>query len=303
MSESTATSPESLSPATGSPGSAQKTWDMIIRPKDGWLDLRLGELWSYRDLLWMFVRRDFVSVYKQTVLGPIWFFVQPLLTTLVFIIVFSGIAQIPTGGLPPMLFYLSGTTAWNYFAACLSKTSSTFTANAGIFGKVYFPRLVVPLSVVTSNIIQFVIQFALFLCFLVYYGATGTAVQPQWGLILLLTPVLLLMMGLLGLGLGIIVSSLTTKYRDMQFLVAFGVQLLMYGTPVIYALGSIPEKYRLLVSANPMTPIIECFRGIYLGSGDWSAGTLIYAGVFTLVTILTGMVLFHRVEKTFMDTV
>jgi lipopolysaccharide transport system permease protein len=276
---------------------------MIIRPKDGWLDLRLGELWNYRDLLWMFVRRDFVSVYKQTVLGPIWFFVQPLLTTLVFIIVFSGIAQIPTDGLPPMLFYLAGTTAWNYFAACLSKTSSTFTANAGIFGKVYFPRLVVPLSVVTSNIIQFVIQFALFLCFLIYYGATGTAVQPQWGWILLLTPVLLLTMGLLGLGLGIIVSSLTTKYRDMQFLVGFGVQLLMYGTPVIYSLGSIPEKYRLLVSANPMTPIIECFRGIYLGSGDWSAGSLIYSGVFTLITILTGMVLFHRVEKSFMDTV
>lgn len=303
MSESTTTGPQSLSPAMGSPLSSQKTWDMIIRPKDGWLDLRLAEMWHYRDLLWMFVRRDFVSVYKQTVLGPIWFFVQPLLTTLVFMVVFNGIAQIPTGGLPPMLFYLAGTTAWNYFAACLTKTSTTFTANAGIFGKVYFPRLIVPLSVVSSNVIQFVIQFALFLCFLVYYGVKGSAVHPQWGLILLLTPVLLLMMGLLGLGLGIIVSSLTTKYRDMQFLVVFGVQLLMYGTPVIYGLGSIPERYRLLVSANPMTPIIECFRGIYLGAGDWSASSLGYAAVFTLVTMFAGMLLFHRVEKTFMDTV
>jgi lipopolysaccharide transport system permease protein len=279
------------------------SWDLIIRPKDNWLDLHLDDLWRYRDLLWMFVRRDFVSVYKQTILGPIWFFIQPLFTTLVFTIVFSGMAQISTGGQPPMLFYLAGTTAWNYFSACLTKTSTTFTANAGIFGKVYFPRLITPLSVVVSNLIQFVIQFALFLGFFVYYLLAGSTIQPDWPSILLLTPLLLLIMGLLGLGCGIIVSSLTTKYRDMQFLVGFGIQLLMYGTPVIYGVGAIPEKYKPWVEANPMTPVIECFRSIYLGSGTWSAGSLLYAAGFTLVTLVLGLLIFHRVEKTFMDTV
>jgi len=284
-------------------GALRDEWDLVIRPKDRWLDLHLDDLWRYRDLLWMFVRRDFVAVYKQTILGPIWFFVQPLLTTLVFTIVFAGMAQLPTSGLPPMLFYLAGTTAWNYFAACLTKTSSTFTANAGIFGKVYFPRLITPLSIVVSNLIQFGIQFLLFLGFFAYHGFTGAPVHPNWVLIAVLTPLLLLLMGLLGLGSGIIISSLTTKYRDMQFLVTFGVQLLMYGTPVIYGLGNIPSKYRPWIESNPMTPVIECFRGIYLGAGEWSAGSLAYAGAFTLVTLLGGLLLFHRIEKTFMDTV
>jgi lipopolysaccharide transport system permease protein len=281
----------------------EESWDLIIRPKDGWLDLHLDDLWRYRDLLWMFVRRDFVSVYKQTILGPIWFFIQPLFTTLVFTVVFSGMAQLSTGGLPPMLFYLAGTTAWNYFAACLTKTSSTFTANAGIFGKVYFPRLITPLSVVVSNLIQFGIQFLLFLAFFAYYLLSGAALHPDWAGILVLTPILLLVMGILGLGCGIIISSLTTKYRDMQFLVGFGVQLLMYGTPIIYGLGAIPAKYRPWVEANPMTPVVECFRGIYLGSGSWSAGSLLYTSAFTLVTLFLGLLIFHRVEKTFMDTV
>jgi len=283
--------------------SASETWDLVIRPKEKWLDLHLDDLWRYRDLLWMFVRRDFVSVYKQTILGPIWFLIQPLFTTLVFTIVFGGMAQIPTGGQSPMLFYLAGTTAWNYFAACLIKTSTTFTGNAGIFGKVYFPRLIMPLSIVVSNLIQFVIQFALFLGFFAYYSAAGSSIHSDWAGICLLTPILLLIMGLLGLGCGIIVSSLTTKYRDMQFLVAFGIQLLMYGTPVIYGIASIPEKYRPWVQANPMSPVIECFRGIYLGSGTWSAGSLIYSAAFTIVTMLLGILIFHRVEKTFMDTV
>jgi lipopolysaccharide transport system permease protein len=293
----------SMPQVSNPPPSADEHWDLIIKPKDKWLDLHLDDLWRYRDLLWMFVRRDFVSVYKQTILGPIWFFIQPLFTTLVFTLVFSGMAQIPTGGQPPMLFYLAGTTAWNYFAACLTKTSTTFTANAGIFGKVYFPRLITPLSVVVSNLIQFVIQFALFLGFFAYYLLSGSTIQPDWPSILVLTPLLLLIMGLLGLGCGIIVSSLTTKYRDMQFLVGFGIQLLMYGTPVIYGLASIPTKYRPWVEANPMTPVIECFRGIYLGAGDWSAMTLLYAGAFTLITLFLGLLIFHRVEKTFMDTV
>lgn len=290
-------------PATGSGGSEDDEWDLIIRPKDNWLDLHLDDLWRYRDLLWMFVRRDFVSVYKQTILGPLWFFIQPLFTTLVFTLVFSGMAQIPTGGLPPMLFYLAGTTAWNYFAACLTKTSTTFTANAGIFGKVYFPRLITPLSVVVSNLIQFGIQFLLFLGFFGYYLAAGTVLHPDWMGILVFTPVLLVLMGLLGLGCGIIISSLTTKYRDMQFLVGFGVQLLMYGTPVIYGVSSIPEKYRPWVEANPMTPIIECFRSVYLGSGAWSAMSLLYSAALTFITLSLGLVIFHRVEKTFMDTV
>jgi len=212
-------------------------------------------------------------------------------------------AQISTGGLPPMLFYLAGTTAWNYFAACLNKTSTTFTANAGIFGKVYFPRLITPLSVVVSNLIQFVIQFALFLAFFGWYLLRGIELHPDWPRILVLTPALLLVMGLLGLGCGIIISSLTTKYRDMQFLVGFGVQLLMYGTPVIYGIASIPAKYRLWIAANPMTPVIECFRDIYLGSGSWSAGSLLYSAAFTLVTLFLGLLIFHRIEKTFMDTV
>lgn len=278
-------------------------WDLVIRPRDRWLDLHLDDLWRYRDLLWMFVRRDFVSVYKQTILGPVWFFIQPLFTTLIFTVVFSGMAQIPTGGLPPMLFYLAGTTAWNYFAACLTKTSTTFTANASLFGKVYFPRLILPLSIAVSTLIQFGIQFLLFAGYLVYYRIDGAAVRPDWAAVCLLTPLLLVIMGLLGLGCGIIVSALTTKYRDMQFLVGFGVQLLMYGTPVIYGLSGIPAKYRPWVEANPMTPVIECFRGIYLGSGTWSAGTLLYAAACTIVTLCGGLLIFHRVEKNFLDTV
>jgi lipopolysaccharide transport system permease protein len=299
----TPTPASGLQPQVSNPPSDEGTWDLIIRPKDRWLDLHLEDLWRYRDLLWLFVRRDFVAVYKQTVLGPLWFFIQPLFTTLVFTLVFNRMAQIPTGGQPPMLFYLAGTTAWNYFAACLTKTSTTFTANAGLFGKVYFPRLITPLSVVVSTLIQFGIQFLLFFAFWAYYGLTGFTIHPDWAGIFLMGPILLVIMGLLGLGCGIIISSLTTKYRDLQFLVGFGVQLLMYGTPVIYGLASIPEKYRPWVEANPMTPIIECFRGIFLGSGDWSAWTIAYSAAFTLVTLLLGLLIFHRVEKTFMDTV
>lgn len=283
---------------------AAPSWDLVIRPRDHWLDLHLDDLWRYRDLLWMFVERDFVSVYKQTILGPVWFFIQPLFTTLVFTLVFSGMAQLSTGGLPPLVFYLAGTTAWNYFAACLNQTSSTFTVNAAMFGKVYFPRLIAPLSVVISNLIQFAIQFLLFLAFFgYYYLATDSRIQPNWTAIWLLTPVLLVIMGLLGLGCGIIISSLTTKYRDLKFLVGFGVQLLMYASPVIYGLASVPQQYRLWIEANPLTPVIECFRGIYLGSGSWSGGSLAYSGLVTALVLTIGLLVFHRVEKTFMDTI
>jgi len=281
---------------------ADDHWDLDLLPETRWWDLQLRDVWHYRDLLWMFVRRDFVSVYKQTILGPVWFFIQPLLTTAMFTVIFSGLARLPTNGLPPMLFYLAGITPWNYFSTCLTKTSSTFVSNAGIFGKVYFPRLVTPLSVVISNLIQFVIQFLLFFGFLAYYGLRGADVHPDFAAILMLTPVLLGMMALLGLGTGIIISSLTTKYRDFTFLVTFGIQLAMYATPVIYPASMVPQRYAFLLNFNPMAAIIEAFRAIYLGGAIPWIGLGISAAV-TLVLLLGGILLFKRVERGFMDTV
>lgn len=277
-------------------------WDLRIKPHTSWLDLHLADVWRYRDLLWLFVRRDFVSVYKQTILGPLWFFIQPLFTTIVFTVIFTGVAKVPTDGMPPMLFYLAGMTPWNYFAACLNNTSNTFVANAGIFGKVYFPRLVVPLSIVVSKIIQFGIQFLLFLGFFIYYLVTGAALNPHWALIPLLVPALILLMAALGLGTGILVSSITTKYRDFTFLLAFGIQLMMYATPIIYPLSVIPEKYRWLIQLNPMTAPVETFRALFLG-GPISWSGLGISSAITTVLLLFGVVIFNKVEKTFMDTV
>lgn len=276
-------------------------WTLIIRPKSGWLDLQLADLWRYRDLVMMFVRRDFFSLYKQTILGPLWFVIQPLLTTLTFTIVFGNIAQLSTDGLPKVLFYLSGVTAWNYFSECMLKTSETFNQNSAIFGKVFFPRLAVPLSVVVSNLIKFGIQLGLFLGFYFYFLAGDANIRPNSALLLL--PVLLLMMAALGLGTGIIVSSLTTRYRDLRFLVQFGTQLLMYTTPVIFPLSKIPEQYRWIVAANPMSPIIETFRYGFLGAGTFSWELLGYSAIVTTVILALGAVLFNHVEKTFMDTV
>jgi len=292
----------STSDRPSTPSTPDDHWDLDLVPEARWWDLQLRDVWHYRDLLWLFVRRDFVSVYKQTVLGPIWFFIQPLFTTAIFTVIFSGLAKLPTDGLPPMLFYLAGVTPWNYFSTCLTKTSNTFVNNAGIFGKVYFPRLVTPLSVVISNLIQFAIQFLLFFGFLAYYGLKGAAIHPDFAAILMLTPVLLAMMALLGLGSGIIISSLTTKYRDFTFLVAFGIQLAMYATPVIYPASMVPEKYRALLNLNPMASIIEAFRAIYLGGTIPWPGLAISAAV-TLVLLLGGILLFKRVERGFMDTV
>ena len=279
------------------------SWDLVIRPKSGWLELHLEDLWRYRDLLWMFVRRDFVAQYKQTILGPLWFLIQPLLTTLTFTVIFSGVAKLSTDGLPPMLFYLAGTAPWNYFATCVTKTSTTFTTNANLFGKVYFPRLVTPISIVISTLIQFAIQFALLLGTLFWYLAQGKPITPHWAGILFLSHLLIFLMAALGLGVGIIVASLTTKYRDLSFLVTFGIQLAMYGTPVVYPMSSVPERYRAWVELNPMTPVIEAFRAVYLGAGAFDWSSLAYSGVFTLVTLLVGIIIFNRVEKTFMDTV
>ena len=249
----------------------------------------------------LMVRRDFVSMYKQTILGPIWFIVQPLLTTIIFTIVFGNIAGISTDGLPKPLFYMAGITTWNYFADCFFKTSSVFRDNAGVFGKVYFPRLIVPLSSVMSNIIRLGIQLLLFLGFLVYYTWQGVVIHPNS--FLLLIPVLIIMIALLGLGSGMIFSALTTKYRDLSFLVGFGMQLLMYATTVIYPLSAAPPKYKWFITANPMTGIIESFRYGFFGTGNFSWGLLGYSGIVTLVLLTIGLLIFTKVEKNFIDTV
>jgi lipopolysaccharide transport system permease protein len=284
------------------PDDQDKNWSLVIEAQRSWLDLRLGELWLYRDLMMLFVRRDFVSVYKQTILGPLWYLIQPLMTTLIFTFIFGNIASLPTDGLPQFLFYMSGTVVWSYFASCLTKTSETFVNNANLFGKVYFPRLAVPVSILISNLITFLIQFAMFLVFVLYFALRGTPIQPNW-LWIALSPVLMLMMAGLGLGFGIIISSLTTKYRDMRFLVTFGVQLLMYATPVIYPVSSIPARFQWIILANPMTPILEAFRYAFLGAGTVDMGHLLYSFSFMLTVVIIGSVIFNRVEQTFMDTV
>ena len=277
------------------------SWDLIITPRKKWWDLQLHDVWHYRDLIGLFVRRDFVSRYKQTILGPLWFIIQPLLTSIVFTVIFGNIAQLPTDGLPQMLFYMSGNILWSYFSTCLTSTSTTFTANAHLFGKVYFPRLVMPVSIVISDLITFAIQFVFFLAYLLFFYLRGSAVGlTTWAFAL---PLLLVLMAGLGLGFGIIISSLTTKYRDLQYLVSFGVGLWMYATPVIYPVSSIPEKWRWVANVNPVTPIIETFRAGFLGAGDASWPRLAYSFGFMLVVILIGIVIFNRVEKTFIDTV
>jgi lipopolysaccharide transport system permease protein len=276
-------------------------WTLVIRPKGYWFDLRLRELWEGRELIWLFFQRDFVALYKQTILGPAWYLIQPLMTTIVFTVVFGRIANLPTNGLPQFLFYMSGTVAWTYFATSLTKTSTTFMANANLFGKVYFARLTVPLSILLSNLVVFGIQFILFLGLLAYFMVKGAdAHVTAWALLL---PVLIIIMAGLGLGLGIIVSALTTKYRDLQYLVVFGVQLLMYTAPIIIPLSSVSGKWRWIMAANPMTSIIEAFRRGFLGAGMISAPLLLYSAGFALVASIGGALLFHRVERTFMDTV
>ncbi|MGA2489735.1 MAG: ABC transporter permease [Anaerolineales bacterium] len=278
-----------------------KHWDLDISPRRNLLDLRLGDLWRARDLVMLFVWRDFVSVYKQTVLGPLWYLIQPLLTTIIFTFIFGSIAKLPTDGLPQFLFYMSGTVVWSYFATCMTKTSDTFITNSNLFGKVYFPRLAVPVSILISNLITFAIQFIFFLAFMGYFALRGSVLHPNgW---ILLTPVLLFMMAGLGLGLGIIISSLTTKYRDLRFLVQFGVQLLMYATPVIMPMSSFPQRFQWIILANPMTPIVEIFRHAFLGAGTVNLPDLAYSFGFTLLVVFIGTVIFNRVEATFMDMV
>ena len=280
----------------------EENWSMVIEPQRSLLDLRLGELWRYKDLVLLFVRRDFVAVYKQTILGPLWYLIQPLLTSITFTVIFGNIARLPTDGLPQFLFYMSGTVVWSYFADCLNKTSNTFVENANLFGKVYFPRLAVPVSILISNLVTFTIQFSMFLVFVAFFALRGTPIHFNL-LWVALSPLLMLMMAGLGLGFGIIISSLTTKYRDLRFLVQFGVQLLMYATPVIYPVSSIPASFQWIIQANPMTPIVEAFRYAFLGAGTVDVGHLLYSFGFMLVVVILGSIIFNRVEQTFMDTV
>ncbi|KAF0130603.1 MAG: lipopolysaccharide transport system permease protein [Bacteroidetes bacterium] len=279
----------------------QENWSMVMRPKKSLFEVNLMELWQYRDLITMFVKRDFVAKFKQTILGPLWFIIQPLLTTLMFVVVFGNIAGIPTDGIPKVLFYMTGIVGWNYFSTCLNDTSQTFIKNASIFGKVYFPRLAMPISIVISNLVSFAIQFVFLLGFLIYFIVVGTDVMP--GIEVLLIPFLVLLIAGLGLGFGIIISSLTTKYRDLVHLVTFGVTLWMYATPVIYPMSEIPEKYKAFVMANPMTPIVETFKTALLGVGTVNYMSLLYSLAFTVVLLAVGILIFNKVERTFMDTV
>lgn len=276
-------------------------WDLVIQPKNKWHDLRLQEIWNYRDLLFLFVKRDFVSLYKQTILGPLWLFIQPILTTLTFTIIFSNVAKIGTNGIPPALFYLSGITLWSYFADCLNKTSNTFRSNASIFGKVYFPRLITPLSVLFSNLIKLAIQLLLFIVVWLYYLKTNNTIHPN--VHLLLVPVLIIIMAGLGLSLGLLISALTTKYRDLSFLVGFSVQLLMYASPIVYPFSIVPDKYKQLLLLNPITSVIEAFKYSFIGTGFFSWWHLLYSFIFMGVLLTIGIIIFNRVEKSFLDTV
>lgn len=281
----------------------EEQWTTVIKPKNKLLDIDFKELWRYRDLCSLFVKRNVITQYKQTVLGPLWYLIQPLFTTVMYMVVFGGIAKISTDGMPQPLFYLAGICFWQYFSDCLGKTSNTFVDNAGIFGKVYFPRLIVPLSNVISNLVRFSIQFGLFLLVWLYYLIfTDAPVHPNW--YALLTPVLVMMLAGLALGFGILFSSMTTKYRDLQLLLSFFVSLWMYATPVIYPLSTITnEKLRLLMSLNPLTSIIEAFKYGMLGVGQFSWPMLGYSFLFMALLLGLGMIVFNKVQRSFMDTV
>lgn len=275
-------------------------WTETIESSYSLFDLNLKEVWRYKDLVYMFVKRDFVSSFKQTILGPIWFFINPIFTTIVYLIVFGNIAKLSTDGAPKILFYLAGITLWNYFSTCLNSTSNVFTANASIFGKVYFPRLVMPLSIVFSNLMKLGVQMALFLVVFFYYLFQGE-VQPNWWI--LATPFLIALMAIFALGLGMIFSSLTTKYRDLQMLLSFGISLYMYATPVIYPASSLKGIFKTIAFYNPLTGIFECFKYAWLGVGDFSPVMLGISIVIILIILVIGTVIFNKVEKGFMDTV
>ncbi len=279
----------------------KQQWDLVIEPQNSLFDLKIKQVWRYRDLLLLLVRRDFVSFYKQTILGPLWFFIQPLFTTITFTVIFGRLAGLSTDGLPQILFYMVGITAWNYFADSLTKTSTVFRDNAAIFGKVYFPRLIMPISIVMSSLIKLGIQLLLVIVVMIFYLVNGTKFTPSP--YILLFPVLIILMAALGLGFGMIITAMTNKYRDLTFLVTFGIQLLMYATPIIYPLSSVPESYRWLISLNPMATIVETARLGMLGQGYFTWFNFTYTILFTVITLFVGTVVFNKVEKSFIDTV
>jgi lipopolysaccharide transport system permease protein len=286
--------------------STSESWDLVLKPRNSLLDLHMADVWHYRDLLWLLVRRDFVSFYKQTILGPIWFFIQPLFTTIMYTFIFGNLAGIKTGDVPGPVFYMAGITCWNYFADCITKTSTVFRDNATIFGKVYFPRLIMPLSLVVSNLVRFGVQMLLFLLTMAWFYWGKGIHSFHFTTYLLLFPIIVILMGLLGLGLGMIVTALTTRYRDLSLLVIFSVQLLMYGTTVVYPLSTILAKYpkySWIVEYNPMTPIIETFRLGFLGSGTFTWGLFGYAVAVTLGILFVSIIVFNRVERNFVDTI
>jgi lipopolysaccharide transport system permease protein len=279
----------------------KQVWTEEIKAENSLFSINFIELWHYRDLLLMLLKRDFITFYKQTILGPIWFFVQPILTSLIYIIIFGQVAKLSTDGVPQLVFYLSGITIWNYFSDSLLKTSSVFQSNASIFGKVYFPRLIMPLSIVFSNLLKFAIQFGLFIAIVLYYTFVEKSIQPN--LWILMTPILILLMASFALGLGMIFSSMTTKYKDLNFLLTFGIQLFMYATPVVYPISAMPERFKWIVELNPLTGIFECFRYAYLGTGHFEPLSLLYTSMFTIILLFLGTIIFNKVEKSFMDTV
>lgn len=288
--------------------SENENWTTVIKPRNGLFEVNLKEIWDYRDLLVMFVKRDITVAYKQTILGPLWWVIQPALTVIMYMVVFGGIAGIPTDGVPQPLFYLGGVCMWQYFADCLNRTANTFVTNAGIFGKVYFPRLIMPIANVTSNLVRLGIQFGLFVIVYVYYACIGLAPSPNW--YFLLFPLLVVMMAGLALGFGIIISSMTTKYRDLQILFSFMVQLWMYATPIVYPLSQVAGKKVLgmnlttLMCLNPVTPVIETFKHGALNAGEFIGwGWLAYSFVFMLAVLVLGILIFNKVQKSFMDTV
>jgi lipopolysaccharide transport system permease protein len=283
---------------------SQEDWTLVIKPKGRLLSLNFKELWQYRDLLSMYIKRDIVTFYKQTILGPIWFFIQPVFTTFVFMFVFGGLAGIPTDGIPQALFYLSGITLWNYFSETLTKTSDTFITNQAIFGKVYFPRIIAPLSIVVTGLIKMFIQFLLFIAVYLYFVIKDNSVQPN--IYALLFPLLIIILASLSLGFGIIISSMTTKYRDLRFLIAFAIQLWMYATPVIYPLSVMQgnlEKYTWLIKANPVTAVLETFKYGFLGQGAFSWWSVGYSLCFSILVLFFGIIIFNKVERTFMDVI
>ncbi len=280
----------------------EEDWTSVIKARNNLLDINLKEIWQYRDLYTLFVKRNIITQYKQTVLGPLWYFIQPILTTVMYMVVFGGIAKISTDGLPQPLFYLSGIVCWQYFSNCLTATSNTFVTNQGMFGKVYFPRLIVPLSNVTSNLVKMLIQLLLFVVVYVYYLCIGVGVYPN--LYACLFPLLIFLLAGLSLGFGILISSLTTKYRDLTILFSFVVQLWMYATPIIYPLSTVPDgKLKTLMLINPITSIVEAFKYGTLGVGMMSWGWLAYSFAFMVVLLFVGIIVFNKVEKSFMDTV